>query len=203
MPIWGEVELLCRAIIDEARQHADEIVSHAREEAETWISKSRSQAEKECREHERSRRKAASLEAKRIVDSAEFQARKKTVTFREQMMRQILAALRNRFEEMGERPDYAEFLMAAVREGVTILSTHAVVVELRPRDLDALKGRLEAVGEELSVELELRSNAGVEGGVRILTPDHGRLLDRTLNTLLERRTDEIQSAVWRTVLGHE
>jgi len=203
VPIWGEVELLCRAIIDEARQHADEIVSHAREEAETWISKSRSQAEKECREHERSRRKAASLEAKRIVDSAEFQARKKTVTFREQMMRQILAALRNRFEEMGERPDYAEFLMAAVREGVTILSTHAVVVELRPRDLDALKGRLEAVGEELSVELELRSNAGVEGGVRILTPDHGRLLDRTLNTLLERRTDEIQSAVWRTVLGHE
>lgn len=203
MPIWGEVELLCRAVLDEARRQADEIVSHAREEAETWISKSRSQAEKENREHERSRRKAASLEAKRIVDSAEFQARKKTVTFREQMMREILAGLRNRFEEMSERPDYAEFLMAAVREGVKTLSTHAVVVELRPRDLDALKSRLEAVGEELSVELELRSNAGVEAGVRIFTPDHGRLLDRTLNTLLERRTDEIQNAVWRTVLGHE
>ena len=80
MSIWGEVELLCRAISKEGGKEAESILTQAKAEAEKIIARTERQTEKEFREKIFTQRGKAYAKARLVVDAAELEAKKRIIT---------------------------------------------------------------------------------------------------------------------------
>lgn len=203
MPIWGEVELFCRAILDEGRKEADNIVTQAKAEAERVIAGAQGLAEKELQEKIVAQRSEAYVEARRLVDSAELEAKKRIIAFREQLIQEIFRALELRLRKISDQPEYPDFLLSTIREGIHSLPGKEFVIELKQEDLELVKEKTEALGRELSAKIELRTLPSIEGGSRIYTADRRLLYDNSLLARLRRREDEIRRQIWRKIFGTE
>jgi len=203
MPIWGEVELLCRAISEEGRKEAERILSQARAEAERTLKEALEIAEKDAAEEILERRSAAHAEAKRIVDSAELEARKRIMAFRERIVQEVFEALRERLEAFRSDPSYGDFLVSALTEGIEHLSGGSFVAEMSAEDLELVGHRIEKWAEEQALTIELRSATSIDGGVRVTSGDGRRLYDNSLPARLKRSEEEIRQEIWRGLFGTE
>lgn len=203
MPIWGEVELFCRAILDEGRKEADNIVTQAKAEAERVIAGAQERAEKELQEKTVAQRSEAYMGAKRLVDSTELEAKKRIIAFREQLIQEIFRALELRLRKISDQPEYPDFLLSTIREGIRSLPGKEFVIELKQEDLELVKEKTEALGRELSAKIELRTLPSIEGGSRIYTADRRLLYDNSLLARLKRREDEIRQQIWKKIFGTE
>ena len=203
MPIWGEVELFCRAILDEGRKEADNIVTQAKAEAERVIAGAQGLAEKDLQEKIVAQRSEAYVEAKRLVDYAELEAKKRIIAFREQLIQEIFSALELRLRKISDQPEYPDFLLSTIREGIHSLPGREFVIELKQEDLELVKEKTEALGRELSAKIELRTLPSIEGGSRIYTADRHLLYDNSLLARLRRREDKIRQQIWRKIFGTE
>ncbi len=103
------MELLCRAVVEEGQKEAEQILSQARADAAGVIAAARDQADKAYQEELLARKSEAYAEAKRIVDSAELEAKKRIMAFREQVIQEVLGALEQRLQTYRKEPRYAEF----------------------------------------------------------------------------------------------
>jgi len=201
MPLWGQVELLCRAIAEEGRSEAESALSQAEAEAQRILTEAREEAEKELEGELLARRSAAYAEAKRIVDSAELEARKRILTFREQVVSEAFEALQARLQRFKREPGYADFLMRALAEGVERVSGKAFVVELGGDDLELLAANARKWAEDRGLALELRPQAYLEGGLRVYAGDRHLLYDNSLSARLRRNEDDLRREIWRRVFG--
>lgn len=201
MPIWEEVELFCRAIVEQGQKEAEEVLSQAKDEAQRIIAKTQRQAEKEFQEKILAQRSEVYLEAKRLVDSAELEARKRIITFREQVIQEVLSTLELRLKNIRKQLEYPDLLLSAIKEGIDFLPGKEFVVELSQKDLEFVKDKIEALGKELSLKIELEASPSVEGGSRIYTSDRRLLYDNTLLARLKRYDHEIRREIWRKIFG--
>jgi len=203
MPIWGHVELLCRAVSGEGDQKAGLILAEAEADAARIVAEARERVENEQASELLVRSSAAYAEAKRIVDSAELEARKRIMTFREQVVQEILEALQERLKEFSKGPGYGDFLMKALREGVDHLGGTAFVVELNAADLDLLAERAKKWADEHSLTVELKPSGSIDAGLQVCTVDQRLLYDNTLAARLRRSENDIRQEIRRILFGTE
>ena len=203
MPIWGHVELLCRAVTEEGRKEADKLIAEAEAEAERKMEDARESAEREVDKEVFSKKSTAHAEAAKMVDSAELEAKKRIVSFRQEVIREILGELKERLKRMPEHPEYRGFLLSAVREGVKALPGKRLVVELSNRDVERVKEETAKLAEELEVEIELRGVESTEDGPRIYTSDGRMMFDNTLSARFKRQDGAIRREIWRAILGND
>jgi vacuolar-type H+-ATPase subunit E/Vma4 len=203
MPIWGEMELLCRAVAEEARKEAEKILSRAREEAERIIADAGERSEKEYAEESLARRSKAYAEAKHVVDAAELEARKRIMAFRDEVIREVLSALGARLKAFRNEPSYSELLTSAVREGIEHLLGREFIVELNGEDLESQRDEIVKLAAEMSVTIEMKPSSAFEGGVRVYTADRRLLYDNSLSARLVRSEDDIRQEIWRAIFGTE
>jgi V/A-type H+/Na+-transporting ATPase subunit E len=203
MPIWGQVELLCRAVSEEGRKEAELILAQAQAEAARIIAEARERAEKERESELLAQTSAAYAEAKHIVDSAELEARKRIMTFREQVIQEILEALQVRLKEFRKEPGYGDFLMSALREGIEHLPGEAFIVELNAQDLELVAEKARDWAQHQSLAVELKPSASIDAGLRVTTEDQRLLYDNSLSARLKRNENDIRQQIWRTIFGTE
>ena len=205
MPIWGEVELLCRAVLEEGRKEADKILTQAKAESETIIASAQARAEKDLQEQILAQRNEATLKAKRLVDSAELEARKRIIAFRERVIQEIFSALELSLKNLRHQPEYPALLLSTVKEAVDALPGKEFVVELKQEDVELVKEQIEALGRERSVKIEVRTSPYLEGGSRVYGGDRDRrvLYDNSLSARLRRREDDIRRKIWSVIFGTE
>lgn len=201
MPIWGHVELLCRAVSEEGAREARLILSQAEAEAAKIIAEARERMQREHDSELLARGGAAHAEARRIVDSAEFEARKRIMTFREQLIQEILEALQVRLAGFRKEAAYGDFLMTALREGVERLGGTAFVVEVNGRDLEILSERAGKWAAEQSLAVELMASASIDAGLRVYTEDQRLLYDNSLSVRFKRSENAIRQEIWRAIFG--
>mgnify|MGYP001007032559 CR=1 FL=1 len=203
MPIWGELELLCRAIAEEGRKGADEILARAREEARRTVAEAKERVRHDFERDLHSKLGLAHAEAKRIVDSAELESRKRLLSFREQVMREVLNALGERLNQFREEPDYPDFLARALQEGIEQLPGSELVVELSADDLERFRERLLETLCDRQLNVEMRSSGLLDWGLRVYTADRRLLFDNSLSARLKRMEGVIRQEIWREILGSE
>jgi len=201
MPMWGQVELLCRAVAEEAQREADNILSLARDEAAKLISEAGEHAEKEYRTELLARRSKAYVEAKHIVDSAELEARKRIMAFRDQVVRDVFNALEERLKNFRNEPSCSEFLTSAVREGIEHLLGKDFIVELNEEDFELQREKIAKLAHEMSLKVEVKPSDSFRGGARIYTADRRLLYDNSLPARLDRHEDELRQKIWREIFG--
>ncbi len=203
MPIWGQVELLCRAVAEEARREEERILSEAGSEAERVVAEARERAEKHYAEEMLSQRSKVHAEARRVTDSAELQARRGLMAFRERIVREVFDALRERLKKLRSEPAYADSVMSGLREGIGRLPGKDFVAELNERDEVLFKDRIEQLAVELSIRIETRPSPSLEGGVRVTTGDMRLLYDNSFSARLRRNEHAIRQEIWREIFGTE
>ncbi|OPX41275.1 MAG: hypothetical protein B1H13_02950 [Desulfobacteraceae bacterium 4484_190.3] len=203
MSIWGEVELLCRAISKEGGKEAESILTQAKAEAEKIIARTERQTEKEFREKIFTQRGKAYAKARLVVDAAELEAKKRIITFRKQVISEIFSALELRLRSFVDQPGYPDFLMTAIKEGIDSLPGKEFVIELKQEDLELVKERLEALGKELSLKIRFDVSDSLNGGCRVYRGDRHLLYDNSFQARLKRHEDEIQRRIWRKIFGTE
>jgi vacuolar-type H+-ATPase subunit E/Vma4 len=203
MPIWGEIELFCRAVSQAGHTEAEQILATARAESEKIVAEVRNQAEREFQEKILAQRGLAAAEAKRLVDAAELEGRKRILKFREQVTQEILEVLEARLEVLTDWPAYPDFLASTIREGIASLPGKAFLVELAKVHLDLVKDQIRLLANELAIEIDLVASPSIRAGALIYTRDRRLLYDNTLLTRLNRRENEIRRKIWRTIFGTE
>lgn len=201
MPIWGHVELLCRAVAEEGRKEAEKILAQARVEAERILADAQERAQRECEGEILARRSKANAEAKRMIDSAELEAGKRIMAFRERVLRDVFDALAERIKSFSKEPSYSEFLGSAVEEGIDRLLSRELVVELNEEDLEAQRERIAELAEKKALTIEVKPSSSFKGGVRIYTADRRLLYDNSLSARLERSAEDIRQEIWRAIFG--
>ena len=203
MPIWGEVELLCRAVYEEGQSRAEEVLAQAKMEAERIVAEAERKAEKNFQELSLAQKSEASGEARRLIDTAELEARKKIMGFREQVMNELLDGLKERLKSVHERPDYPDFLLATVNEGIDALKGAEFIVEMNSRDLERVKDKIGHLSKERSLKIDLKPSPTIQAGSRVYSGDRRTLYDNTLEARLHRREEDIRRDIWRTIFGSD
>ncbi|MGD9972400.1 MAG: V-type ATP synthase subunit E [Desulfatirhabdiaceae bacterium] len=201
MPIWGQVELLCRSIAEHGRKQAEALLTQARLEADKIIRDARQQADRQYEEARLSGKSQAVAKAGQQVDTADLEARRRVMTFRRQILQEMIDALKDRLNLFRSEPDYGDFLISSAREGITQLSGHHFIVELNKPDAEAIGNRLEEMAPANAVTIDLRHDDTLEGGLRIFTADGKTMVDNRFSARLDRMEDDIRQEIWRSIGG--
>ena len=104
--------------------------------------------EKQYEEEAQLQRGQAQAEARRVVDSAELEAKRRIMIFREQFNREVFDALRERLIRFRSEPAYGDFLISAFREAVDHLGGREFAAEMNEEDIK--KYRAEMRGRPLN-----------------------------------------------------
>jgi vacuolar-type H+-ATPase subunit E/Vma4 len=203
MVLWGQLELFCRAVTEEGQREAERILATARAEAEQIMAEARDRAEKTFESELHSRRSATHAEARKVVDSAELEARRRIMAFREEMVLQVLGALEDRLRKLRDEPSYGDILLGFLREGIEHLSGKEFIVELNPSDLELLAERIAGLAGDLSIRIKTIESSFFEDGLRVYTADRRLLFDNSLSARLKRIENSIRQDIWRELFGAE
>jgi vacuolar-type H+-ATPase subunit E/Vma4 len=201
MPIWGQVELLCRSIAEEGRRQSVKLLEQARLQADDTIRDAAQQADRQYQETRLSGKSQAVAEAGRLVDTAELAARRRVMTFHRRMLQEVMDALTKRLQQFRKQPAYERFLIAAAREAMEHLSSREVVIETTESDAEIIQGRLEELAHEFSAVIKIRCSDAFEGGIKVFSADQKTMFDNSFDARLNRVKDEIQQEIWRTIVG--
>ena len=203
MPIWGEVELLCRAVLAEGQKEAESILSRAAAEAARAVAEAQNRSKREYEAQLQDEKSQAHAESKRMVDGAELESRKRVITFREQVIREVLEKLEQRLSSLRQEPGYPEFLVKTLKEGLNSLPGRQFIVEVAEVDLGIAENAMAQLAAAGGYAIELRQTSAIEGGSRTYTGDRRLLFDNSLTARLKRHEEEVRRETWRTVFGSE
>jgi V/A-type H+-transporting ATPase subunit E len=193
--------LLCRAVLEEAQKEADKILDSARNEADRILREAEERTNKEVQTEVLLAKSKAQAESKQIVDLAELEARKRLLSFQQQVTHHLLESLEARLKDLRNEHRYADFLLFVLREGINNLPGASFIVEVNEKDVERIRGSVDELAEELSAKITLIASPSVEQGCRTLTEDRRLLYDNTLASRLKRFKDDIQREIWRMIFA--
>lgn len=201
MPIWGNVDLLCRAVGEQGRLEAEQILSQARAEADEVVCRASQNAENAFHKELLAARSQACAEARRIVDAAELAARKRIMAFREQVIQEVLGALKEALQAFREAPGYTAFLIFAVNEGRGRLPGKEFAVEVNGADAGHLEDEIARLTREAAVSIDVTATPACDGGARVYTRDRRLLYDNSFAARLNRGENDIRREIWKVIFG--
>lgn len=201
MALWGQIELLCRAIAAEGQNEAEKILAQSKAAAKRLLDAAKENAEVKFQGEILSQRNKAYADAKRQVDAADLEAKRRLMAFREEIMREVFHALGDRLNSFRNDPSYPDFLLKALKEGIARLPGKDFLVELNEADLPAIQDKISEIASELSIHVSIKTSTELSDGVRLYTADRRQLYDNTLSARLNRLENEIKQAIWRRIFG--
>ncbi len=201
MPLWGQIELLCRAIAAEGQNEGEKILAQATAEAERLLVEAKEKAEAKFQREILSQRNKAYVEAKRQVDATDLEAKRRVMAFREEIIKEVFHTLEDRLNKFRNDPSYPDFLLKALKEGVALLPGKDFLVELNEADLPAIQDKMRNIADELSLTMAIKLSTELSAGLRVYTADQRQLYDNTLSARLNRLENEIKQEIWRRIFG--
>ena len=199
-----DIEMLSRAILTEARDEAEQIKAEAKEKAEAIRKRAQEQAEQERKAIlDRAREDAERLRGQAVA-TAQLKARSVQLTNREQLLDRVFKTVREKLDDVQNRPDYEEIAAQLLREALVQLRVNKAEVRADKTTGHILK---KGVLRELSKELngEFNSADELEEGVGVIVDAaDGRLhYDNTLETRLQRLEGTLRASVYKMLIGEQ
>lgn len=201
MPIWSELELFCRAIREEVEREVRDIRERAESEALSTVSEAKRRADQRREMETLALRSKAHDEARRLLDGAELEAKRRVMAFREEVVREVLGELERKLRSFHGSPGVVDFLVKGIQEAIGHLPGNTFVVEMTEDDCRLMKDRMGEPSQERNVQLEMRASSSIEGGVRVYTGDGRQLYDNSVAARLKRHEREIRQEIWRELFG--
>lgn len=198
----GDVELLSRAILNEAQSEAQDLQADAQSKASDVRQRAQAEAEQQRKEIlEQAQREAARLRSQAIA-TAQLKARSGELAHREKLLIQVFEAAERGIEFLTQRKDYGSVAMSLLREGVAQMNAPAIEVRMDAATAKHLTASsLESVGKEMHVSLSVGEALQHGTGLVLQTPDGHLQFDNTLETRLARMRSNLRAAVYEILTG--
>ncbi|KUH32315.1 ATP synthase subunit E [Thermococcus celericrescens] len=199
-------ELIIQEINREAEQKIQYILKQAQEEAEKIKAEARKRAEARADWILRKAKTQAEIERQRIVANARLEVRKKRLQVQEELIQEVITALRERLAELPDE-EYFPMLVDLAVQAVGELGSESVVVRSNERTLKLLSERADefrkALGERLGREIEvsLGEPVGTIGGLVVETPDGAVRVNNTFEARIERFEGELRAEIAKALFG--
>jgi V/A-type H+-transporting ATPase subunit E len=193
------VENLEKALFERARRLGDEYMARARQTRERMIE----EENERLRLREERETLAAEAEAERLfrrrVQAVELQLQSELDRHRWDLMEQVKAEMRQRFEAFRETEDYLEVLSRLLAEGVEKIGGGDIVAQLNATDRARVAGDWEAYSrraETNGASVVLDETAGeFLGGVLVRSVDDTVRVDNTFEGRMDRLADPINQVI--------
>jgi vacuolar-type H+-ATPase subunit E/Vma4 len=199
MPLWGHVELLCRAITEAGVKEAEKLLEQASQQAENTVRDTAQQADRQYQEKRLSRKIQAVAEARQMVDTAELAAKRRVMIFHRQLIQEVMDALTERLKRFRTQPDYERFLISAAQEAIGYLASPEVIIEVAEHDVDIILSRLDELSHNGTPGIHIRSTNAFDGGIRVFTADNKMMFDNSITARCSRMENDIRQEIWRTI----
>jgi V/A-type H+-transporting ATPase subunit E len=196
------IKALSRAVQDEARTEADQVLADAKAKAEAIRQRAQEQAaaeRAEILEH-------ASADAERIrsqaIATAQLKARTLQLARREKLLDSVFAAARQQVPTVQQWTDYGQIAHHLLQEALTLLGADAAQVRADEGTRAVLTDPVLAeISKELGVQLQFGAPLEQGTGVIVETTDGHRQVDNTLETRLSRLQDALRAPVYHLLTG--
>lgn len=198
----GDVELLSRAILNEAQAEVAELKADAQSKAEAVRQKARGEAEQVRKEIlDRAQREADRLRSQ-AISTAQLKARSTELEHRERLLEKVFETARSKIEALSQRKDYGEVAVELVREGVAQLKAPEIKIRADGSTSKLLNSQvLEQLGREMHVHLSLGEPLDRGVGVVLQAQDGHLQYDNTFETRLARLQSTLRAAVYSKLMG--
>ena len=193
------VENLEKALFERARRLGDEYMARARQTRERMIE----EENERLRLREERETLAAEAEAERLfrrrVQAVELQLQSELDRHRWDLMEQVKAEMRQRFEAFRGTEDYLEVLSRLLAEGVEKIGGGDIVAQLNAADRARVAGDWEAYSGRAATNgasVALDETAGeFLGGVLVRSVDDTVRVDNTFEGRMDRLADPINQVI--------
>jgi len=198
----GDVELLSRAILNEAEAESQELQADAQSKANAIRQRAQAEAERDRRSiMEQAEREAERLRGQAIA-TAQLKARSGELQQREKLLDRVFEAAEQRLQSVPQQADYGRITEQLVREGITRLNAPEIEILA---DATTRKLLTESVVEKIAQDMHVRLTLGqpLDHGVGIVlqTPKGHLQFDNTLETRLARLRSTLRAAVHGILTG--
>jgi V/A-type H+-transporting ATPase subunit E len=196
-PGQNDIQALQSAIMEEARQEANQILADAQAQAESIHQQAQTQADAEREAILQQAREKTKAIHEHTVAAAQLEAQKLKLERREQLLQQALASARQQLTSVSQRPDYEQIVKRLVREAAEHLGTDEALVRTDVETRKVLDDEaLANLGGELSVHLRAGEPLAQSTGIVLETPNGHRRYDNTLETRIARMWDRLRTPVY-------
>ncbi|MDV3104654.1 V-type ATP synthase subunit E [Thermococcus waiotapuensis] len=193
-------ELIIQEIQRAAEQKVQYILNEARGEAEKIKEEARKRAEVQAEWILRKARTQAEIEKQRIIANAKLEVRKKKLAVQEELIREVLSALRERLSSLPDE-EYFETLVKLAREGVEELGLQEVMVSSNGRTLELISGRLNEFSSKIGARVILGEPLNTIGGIVVSDPVGKIRVDNTFESRIERMESELRAEIAKALFG--
>ncbi len=203
MPVEDGTEF-SRAILDEAKQEAADIVDLAEREAERILEGAREELDQVYqREAPQAATQKVKTRYKQIVAAAELEARKQELLIQERLIAQVESRVQECLKDVRERSEYPALLRTLIEEGVRELNGEhfELLVDSQDRELvtaDLLDRLQSQTGK--TVTLSDKPNSEMTG-VIVQRTDKRVVCDNRLSAVFQRRKEELRVIIAQDLFG--
>ena len=202
--IDDNIETLSRAILNEARSEADQVLAQARVKADEIRNRGLAEAEAErVRILEKAKQEVERVRSQAIAN-ARLKARSMQFQRREELLDRVFAAARQQLPGVQSWTHYDAIASRLLKEAVHQLNAPQAQVRMDGKTAKSLNQKLvQDVAAELKVELGL--GKPLEQGLGVIVESHdGRLhYDNTLEDRLNRLQSTLRSPVYHLLNGEQ
>ncbi|HAV78770.1 MAG TPA: hypothetical protein DCX53_15580 [Anaerolineae bacterium] len=200
-PEEENIERLARAILQEARDEAEQLKAEAQAKADAVLKRAQQQAESERDAIlSRARQDVERLRGQSVA-SAQLKARTLQLENREKLLDKVFDAARKKLPDVKQRSNFDKVAVQLVKEALTQLRVDAAEVRADAATQKVLKSQLDNISKELNVQIT--SGDAIKEGTGIVVDAAGGKLhyDNTLETRLKRLQNELRSSVYQVLNG--
>jgi V/A-type H+/Na+-transporting ATPase subunit E len=193
---------LSEAVLNDARNDAEQILADAKAKAEEI----RKQAAVQAAAERAKILEKASVEAERLrsqaVSTTQLKARTTELEQREKLLNEVFEKAAQKISAADKNADYEKTATMLLREALTQLGAEAAVVRADKATQKFLStAALEKLSKELNVKIKLGEPLKEGLGVVVETENGHRQYDNTLETRLKRMRDALRSPVYHILMG--
>jgi vacuolar-type H+-ATPase subunit E/Vma4 len=198
------IEALSRAILDDAKAEAEQILAEAKEKAEALRQHAQDQADEECSEIiERARQEADRLRGQAVA-TTQMKARTQEMEHRERLLDSVFKNVQQQLPSVEQQANYNDIALSLVREAVTQLRSSKVKIRADKRTQSLLTDQvLNEIAKAQNVELSIGEPLESGTGIIAETEDGHLSYDNTLETRLARMQNNLRSSVYRILIGEK
>ena len=203
MPVVDETDF-SQAVLDEAKQEAEEIVDRARREAERILDGAKEELDKiYIAESPQTRKQQAVTRYNQIIAAAELETRRKVLLARERFIQEVQERVKEQFQQLRNEQDYAHLLWSLIRDAVFEVEGEAFEVIVAPEDHELITQQaLSALCEETgkTITLSKQSREGMTGAI-VQRIDQRVRCDNTLQAILQREQHAVRLLIAQELFG--
>ncbi len=198
----ADVELLSRAILNEAQAESQELQADAHSKAETIRQHATAEADGVRKSIlEQAQREAERLRSQTIA-TAQLKARSMELEHREKLLETVFETASRQLRSIPGRSDYDKIVQGLLREAVKQLNAPEVEI-LADQDSRKLLGEqtLAQIAQDVHVRLTLGKPLEDRTGIIVQSPDGHLQYDNTLETRLNRLRSTLRAPVYGILTG--